>query len=49
MKHVILLFLLSVLLFTLSGCNTVKGAADGFTKDWREAQKVDDWLQKHAW
>ncbi len=49
MKRLIYFFLFSSLLLGFSGCNTLKGAADGFTKDWAEAKKVDDWLQKHAW
>ncbi len=45
-----ILFLLSVVFLTLcAGCNTLKGAADGFSKDWQEAKKVDDWLQRNAW
>jgi hypothetical protein len=49
MKQTLLFFLLGVLLVAFSGCNTIKGAAKGFTQDWDEAKKVDDWLQKHAW
>jgi hypothetical protein len=57
MKRLIYFFLFSALLLGFSGCNTFKGAAggftegltEGFTKDWAEAKKIDDWLQKHAW
>ena len=53
MKRYVLFFLFVVLMFTFSGCNTGRGAADGFAKDvhntWTEAEKVDNWLQKHAW
>lgn len=49
MKQTILFLLLGVLLVSFSGCNTVKGAAKGFGEDWKEAKKIDDWLQKNAW
>lgn len=49
MRYYILVFLLAVLAISFSGCNTLKGAAEGFGRDWQEAKKVDDWLQKNAW
>jgi len=53
MKQTILFLFLSVLLVSFSGCNTIKGAAEGLGKDtgitWQKAKKADDWLQKHAW
>lgn len=53
MKKVNLFLLLLAFLITVSGCNTIqgaaKGAAAGLSKDWQGAKKIDDWLQKHAW
>lgn len=53
MKQAIFFLILGFLLVSFSGCNTVKGAAkgaaDGFSQDWKEAKKIDDWLQKNAW
>lgn len=53
MKQALLFFLLGALLVSFAGCNTIKGAADGFGKDvsttWEKAKKADDWLQKNAW
>ncbi|MFC1658764.1 hypothetical protein ACFL1D_05210 [Candidatus Omnitrophota bacterium] len=40
---------LCILLFALSGCETLKGAAEGFSQDWQNAKKVDNWLQEHLW
>ena len=40
---------LYLLLIVLSGCETVKGAAQGFTRDWQNAEKVDKWLRKNLW
>lgn len=49
MKNLFLALSLIFFCSILAGCNTLKGAANGFTKDWDEAKKIDDWLQKHAW
>ena len=40
------LFLLSCI---LSGCETVKGAADGMKKDIDNLEPVDDWIQENLW
>ncbi|MGD9014543.1 MAG: hypothetical protein PVI33_00745 [Candidatus Omnitrophota bacterium] len=40
---------LYLLLIVLSGCETFKGAADGFYRDWQNAKKVDDWMREHLW
>ena len=40
---------LYLLLVVLSGCETVKGAAEGFCRDWQNAKKVDDWMRKNLW
>lgn len=38
----------------LAGCyhtitGTVKGAADGFAQDWKNAEKIDAWMRKNLW
>ena len=40
---------LFILLILLSGCETVKGAATGFVKDWENAGKIDAWMQENLW
>jgi len=40
---------LYLFLVILSGCETVKGAAAGFCKDWQNAEKVDKWLRERLW
>ena len=40
---------LYLLVMVLSGCETVKGAAQGFAKDWENAKKVDDWMRENLW
>jgi len=43
---IIVLFGLMVL---LQGCNTLKGARDGFKKDWTELNAADGWLKENLW
>ena len=38
-----------LLLIVLSGCETVKGAAQGLSKDWQTAKKADNWLRENLW
>jgi predicted small secreted protein len=33
----------------MAGCHTVAGAASGAKDDYKEAKKVDAWLQENAW
>jgi len=40
---------LYLLLLIVSGCETAKGAAQGFTKDWQTAMKADKWLRENLW
>jgi len=36
--------------FLLSGCGTIKGAADGFVhEDWKALKKFDDWIRRNLW
>lgn len=53
MKRFIFLAIFIAFAVAASGCNTVKGAADGLAKDfstaWQKVKKTDDWLQKNAW
>ncbi len=37
------------MILCLQGCETAKGAKDGFEKDWAEWQKFDDKLQEKLW
>jgi len=48
-KPALSICVLYLFLMLLSGCETFKGAADGFYRDWQNAKKVDDWLQEHLW
>jgi len=42
-------FILSVFLILVSGCETVKGAAEGSQKDWDNAKKLDKKMQEVLW
>lgn len=42
-------FILAIFIGCLSGCETIKGAAEGATKDWATLKKADNWLQKNLW
>jgi len=42
-------FILSVFLILVSGCETVKGAAEGATKDYENAKKLDKKMQEVLW
>ena len=33
----------------LQGCNTLKGAGNGFKEDWKVMSKFDQWLQEKMW
>jgi predicted small secreted protein len=52
--------LLMILLMASTGCETVKGAANGLGQDvhnlsnpdkngWNALKKADDWVQKNVW
>lgn len=53
MRRVIFFFLMLAAAISLPGCNTLKGTADGLTKDvgitWNYMSKADAWLQQKAW
>mgnify|MGYP001600591738 CR=1 len=60
MRRVIVFFLMLAAAVSLSGCYTLKGAAEGLkgtaegiTKDvraaWNSVNKADAWLQQKAW
>jgi len=38
-----------VLLLSFQGCNTLKGAKEGFKKDWKAVTSVDGWMKEHMW
>ncbi|MCB9747120.1 MAG: hypothetical protein H6755_01790 [Candidatus Omnitrophica bacterium] len=38
-----------ILTIFLHGCETAKGAAQGFQKDWEDAKEADKWIQEHLW
>jgi len=44
---------LCIILISLAGCETIKGAAkggaEGFTKDWQNAKNIDDWIRENLW
>ena len=40
---------LYLVLISLAGCETVKGAAEGFSRDWQNAKKVDKWMRENLW
>ena len=46
-------FGLCLMLYSLCGCETVKGAAkggaEGLSKDIEEAKKADKWMQENLW
>jgi hypothetical protein len=54
------LFLVAVLILSLTGCETVKGAANGMSKDmknasnpstngWNKLQEADYWVKNNLW
>jgi predicted small secreted protein len=43
------LFILSILLILMAGCETVKGAFEGAKKDWQTALKADEWIRENLW
>jgi len=43
---IIVLFGLMVL---FQGCNTLKGAKNGFKKDWNDLNKADGWIKENMW
>jgi len=42
-------FVFLVFILALQGCETIKGASEGFKKDWKDLQKVDSKLEKDLW
>ncbi|MFA4984519.1 MAG: hypothetical protein WC559_04355 [Candidatus Omnitrophota bacterium] len=48
LRRAFLLTMLACVLF-LAGCETVKGAGEGAKQDFKNAQKVDGWLQDNLW
>ncbi|MDD2703456.1 MAG: hypothetical protein PHC33_05575 [Candidatus Omnitrophica bacterium] len=48
-KKTVLLIFAGVFLFLVSGCETVKGAADGAQKDLQNAKKTDEWMRDNLW
>ena len=53
MRKSIVLYLLLLITVFLAGCNTLRGTAEGFTKDvgiaWNYMSKTDAWIQQKAW
>ena len=33
----------------LQGCNTLKGAKEGFKEDWKALSEADDWMKENMW
>jgi predicted small secreted protein len=48
-RRAVLLFILLAFVISLSGCHTVKGAAEGAKQDYEDAQKADAWMRKNLW
>jgi predicted small secreted protein len=44
-----IVFVVLGLSLCLQGCETFKGAKDGFKKDWKNMQKADDWMRENMW
>jgi len=55
-----LFFMLTLLIISVCGCETIKGAfrggAEGASRDWESCQgtraqimKIDDWIRKNLW
>lgn len=48
-----ILFVLSVFLILIGGCETIKGALKGATegakRDWESAKKIDSWIRENLW
>ena len=48
---------LYIILISLSGCETIKGAvkgaatggSEGFSKDWNSVKRMDDWFRENLW
>lgn len=49
MKKCLFLLLVSMTALLSAGCNTLKGAGEGFTKDWAKMVEIDQKLQRIAW
>ncbi len=49
MKKCLFLLLVSMTALLSAGCNTLKGAGEGFTKDWAKMVELDQHLQRIAW
>lgn len=49
MKKMLFLSLLLAIACLSAGCNTLKGAGEGFSKDWKKLAEFDQWLQEKAW
>lgn len=48
-KLLLLLLFVIVGIITISGCNTVKGAAEGAKKDWDAVKVSDECIKKTLW
>ncbi len=44
-----LLLIILIISFGLQGCETFKGAKEGFEKDLEKAKEADTWFRKNAW
>ena len=48
-KKGFLVLLAGIFLLLASGCETVKGAADGAKKDLKNAKTTDQWMRDNLW
>lgn len=49
MNSKLLIIALCSMVVFLQGCNTMKGAKDGFKKDWNELNAADGWVKENLW
>ncbi len=38
-----------ILMLSLQGCATCKGAGEGFKEDWKSVGNIDDWMRENMW
>ena len=49
MKHWKQMILCLTVCILLAGCNTLKGAQEGFQDDWEDWNRQDGWIQENLW
>ena len=49
MRFKTLIIVVFGMMLLLQGCNTFKGAQEGFKKDWKTVLKANDWMKEKMW